>query len=97
MSIVYYVTRALTRAFRRGRTSSAMRTLSEEMKKDPDLAWAWHCNLAMMAVDAGAKHEEANKRAADLMRRAFGVSTDEYPHYKNIMSQYHVAGVSPLV
>ena len=28
----------------------ALWILSYVMKKDPDYAWTWHCNLAMMAL-----------------------------------------------
>ena len=45
----------------------AIETLSAQMKSDPGYAWSWHCNLAMLAVDAGAKHGAANKRAAQFM------------------------------
>lgn len=55
----------------------ALWILSYVMKKYPDYAWTWHCNLAMMAYDAGAPHQEANKRAADFMRRSFGVETNK--------------------
>jgi hypothetical protein len=45
------------------------------MLKHPDYAWSWHCNLAMMAYDAGAPHRDANIRAADFMKYCFGVNT----------------------
>ena len=50
------------------------------MRRDPSYAWVWHCNLAMMAYDAGATHQEANHRAASFMLRIFGVNTtrDQY-------------------
>lgn len=50
-----------------------LKELSKAIKNDPSYAWAWQSNLAMMAVDAGAPHKEANIRAADLMRHLFGV------------------------
>lgn len=51
----------------------AMNALRYHMKADPDYAWAWHCNLAMMAFDAGATHADANERASDFMHGTFGV------------------------
>lgn len=51
--------------------------LSQAMKDDPSFAWAWHCNIAMVARDAGAPAYEANVRTADFMRHAFGVDTDD--------------------
>ncbi len=53
----------------------ALKVLSDAMKADDGYAWAWHCNLAMMAHDAGAPHKEANFRASDFMKSCFGVST----------------------
>jgi Tfp pilus assembly protein PilF len=35
----------------------ALKDLSFAMKIDPELAWAWHCNIAMVAQDAGAPHK----------------------------------------
>jgi len=51
----------------------AIQVLSEEMKRYPDYARTWHCNIAMAAQDAGAPHEQSNKAAADFMYRCFGV------------------------
>lgn len=49
-------------------------------------AWSWHCNLAMMAVDAGAPHREANERAADFMERAFGVKVNDSEEFRALTS-----------
>tara|TARA_Y100000034_G_C6803253_1_gene360457 strand:- start:507 stop:935 length:429 start_codon:yes stop_codon:yes gene_type:complete len=57
----------------------ALEVMSEAMKADPGFAWSWHCNVAMAARDAGAPHKEANERAADFMKRAFGVDTSKEP------------------
>lgn len=53
--------------------ATAMKSLSAAMKEDPEYAWGWQSNLAMMAVDAGASHGSANQRAADFMQRVFDV------------------------
>ena len=60
-------------------TQRALKDLSIAMQIDPGLAWAWHCNIAMVAQDAGAPHKGANERAADFMRRAFDVDTTKPP------------------
>ena len=59
--------------------AEAMQELSRYMQIDPEYAWSWHCNVAMVAQDAGAPHKEANERAADFMRRAFDVDTSKPP------------------
>ena len=53
----------------------ALWIISRAMKKDPEFAWSWHCNIAMVAQDAGAPHKESNIRAADFMMGIFGVDT----------------------
>lgn len=58
----------------------ALETLSNAMKEDEGYAWGWQCNLAMMAKDAGVTHQQANIRAADLMKRLFGI--DFHPRLK---------------
>lgn len=54
--------------------NTAISLLSEQMQSDPDYAWSWQCNLAMMAYDAGADHEQANRQAAQFMKNLFGVN-----------------------
>ena len=70
----------------------AVETLKKEMQSDEHYAWSWHCNLAMMAYDAGAFHKEANIQAAIFMDTCFGVDTSEIEAYKNIMKQYELIG-----
>lgn len=60
--------------------AEAMAVLSAAMREDYGYAWAWHCNVAMAAVDAGAPHKDANERAAGFMRCAFGVDTSLPPN-----------------
>jgi hypothetical protein len=57
----------------------ALTVLSKAMQDDPGYAWSWHCNVAMVAQDAGAPHDKANERAADFMSRAFSVDTSKPP------------------
>lgn len=67
----------------------AMRVLSYALKKDPEYAWSWHCNIAMNAYDAANRaklnptetHKIANEYAASFMRLAFGVDTSKNRHY----------------
>ena len=53
----------------------AMGTLKKAMAKDPDYAWTWHCNIAVMAQDAGVSHKISNDGAARFMKLAFDVDT----------------------
>lgn len=47
---------------------------TEALKADPDLAWSWHCNLAMPIMDrVKCSHTAANEAAADLMRHLFHI------------------------
>jgi hypothetical protein len=51
---------------------------SEQLRNDPELAWAWHCNIAMIGIDSGANPTEMNERVADFMYQVFGVDTKSY-------------------
>ena len=53
----------------------AINRLSGAMEEDPEYAWGWHCNIAVMMQDAGADYATANEGAARFMKLAFGVDT----------------------
>jgi len=53
----------------------ALWILRRAMQCNPDYAWSWHCNISMVAQDAGAPYKEANERTADFMHGLFGVDT----------------------
>lgn len=66
-----------------------MDTLAWYIKNDDDYAWSWHCNLAMMAYDAGATHREANIGASNFMKTAFDVDTTTSKYYQEIMRRLY--------
>ena len=68
---------------------NVVNNLSNLLKDDSSLAWSWHCNIAMLAVDSGADHKEANIRTAEFMKRLFDVDTSQSKEYKSIMSRHH--------
>ena len=72
--------------------TDAFNVLQKYMQDDKDYAWSWHCNIAMVAVDAGANHIEANIRTGDFMRRCFGVDTKTFPEYKRIVEKKPLSG-----
>ena len=57
------------------KVEEAMDVLKQAMKDDPDYAWSWHCNIAVMMQDVGVSHTVSNKGAANFMRLAFDVDT----------------------
>ncbi len=65
-------------------TALAFKVLKESLQLDPEYAWGWHCNIAMMAVDAGCDHKIANDGAARFMRLCFDVDTSELPQFKSL-------------
>lgn len=67
---------------------NGLEDLREAMKSDDGLAWSWHCNIAMLAVDSGADHKEANIRTSKFMTDMFGVDTSKFKEYLAIMRQY---------
>lgn len=69
------------------RIQIAFEILSEVMQTEPDYAWSWQCNLAMMAHDAGAPAREANIRAADLIHSFFKVDVKSTRFYQDLMAE----------
>lgn len=61
------------------KTKEAFETLKQAMKDDPEYAWSWHCNIAVMCRDAGATHNVSNDGAARFMKLCFGVDTSSGP------------------
>jgi hypothetical protein len=59
----------------------AMDTLRDAMSTNSDYAWLWYCNLAMMAIDAGAPPASADAGAITFMQNAFGVDIRKCPQW----------------
>ena len=62
--------------------ASSESTILGAMAKDMDYAWAWHCNIAMAAFDAGCPHDVANEGAARFMQLLAGVDTRKHPAFE---------------
>jgi len=60
---------------------ASVATFINAMRKDPDYAWAWHCNIAMSAFDAGCPHGVANEGAARFLQLLAGVDTRQHPGF----------------
>ena len=60
--------------------------LAKAMQNDSDLAWTWHCNIAVGSLDEGVCHETANLAAARFMRIAFGVDVTTFDQWKSFLS-----------
>ena len=61
---------------------NAFNTLKQAMINDPDYAYSWHCNIAMMCNDAilnsdgaDSAHEVGNDAASRFMKLCFDVET----------------------
>lgn len=54
---------------------TAFAVLKAALQSDPEYAWSWHCNVAMMFVDAGGDHHVGNQGAARFMKLCFDVDT----------------------
>jgi hypothetical protein len=62
--------------------TTGIESLIAEMAANPELAWAWHCNIAMPIMDAaGVSHQVANETAAHLMQHLFRYDITQHPHY----------------
>ena len=55
--------------------------LSQAMQNDQDLAWTWHCNIAVGSLDEGVDHKTANLAAARFMSVVFGVDVTAFDEW----------------
>ena len=57
--------------------------IKKAMENDSELAWSWHCNIAMPIHDAtNLPKRKCNQIAVNLMRHLFDVDTSENDHYE---------------
>jgi hypothetical protein len=67
-----------------------LEALKADIASDPEIAWGWHCNLAMPIMDVvGCNHEQANQAAAHLMQHLFDydITADERFEYEKSGAQ----------
>lgn len=57
----------------------AMRVVIKALSEDDELAWGWHCNLALAAQDSGMEWSESQIMARRFMGWAFQRS--DYPDF----------------
>ena len=57
--------------------TAAIKTLSDAMQADQELAWTWHCNISMPIHDCGVNIEIANDAAERVMQQLFCVDTSQ--------------------
>lgn len=62
--------------------------LAMNLRNDPELAWGWHCNIAVPIQDEGIDHETANKAAARIMYNLFKIDIRTNKCYIECMKQY---------
>lgn len=67
--------------------TGAVQTLIETLKADHAYAWAWHCNVAMAAVDEGLSHYAANKAAARFLSWLAQIDTTTHPGFPKAPAQ----------
>jgi hypothetical protein len=67
-------------------THSPLSDLKAALQANEDFAWTWLCNLACIGLDAGATHENANRRAAQFMQNAFGIDVTKCENWKQFES-----------
>ncbi len=62
-------------------TPNALQYLQEQIQNDPEMAWSWHCNIAVAAMDEGLTHAAANRAAARFMVNRFAIDTTFNKHF----------------
>jgi hypothetical protein len=71
--------------------ASPLQPIVAAFKNDPNYAWSWHCNLAMMMVDEGVSHRAANYRAATFMKDAFEFDIKQTNEWKHMEREWEKA------
>lgn len=78
-------------------TKEAFDALQKQLQNDDDLAWGWHCNIAMAiydtvqpAVDHHNKHRFANEAAARTMSRIFNVDMTKHRHWEDMKKGWSI-------
>lgn len=67
---------------------SGIEALGLEFREDPTFAWAWYCNLVMMAYDAGAPLPLARQGATTFMRVNFDVDMSTCSEWNDMMDEF---------
>lgn len=62
--------------------SELVEGLSQAIQNDQDLAWTWHCNVAVTSLDQGVDHKTANLAATRFMSTVFGVDVTTFEEWK---------------
>jgi hypothetical protein len=70
--------------------TTAFDMLKALIQADDDMAWTWHCNIAMPFVDEGGSHKMANHAAARFMSTAFDVDVTKFVWWKDFEKQWEV-------
>jgi len=65
----------------------AMKILIDNMKADSEIAWAWHCNIAVPMQDEGIEHILSNRAAARIMYNLFNIDITKHKHYQEIVER----------
>ena len=66
----------------------AITVLKAAMQNESDIAWSWHCNVAVAMQDEGVSHKVSNAGATRFMQNAFGVDTSKAPIPKEMSDGY---------
>lgn len=60
---------------------AAMAVVCAALRNDPEYAWGWHCNLTMMAYDAGAPHPVASEGSARFLQILADINVRHDPRF----------------
>lgn len=56
--------------------------LKEQIRSDPEYAWAWHCNLAVPMTDVGVGRKEADQASALILSQMFDCDITTHPYWQ---------------
>lgn len=72
----------------RDKVSHPLDSLRAQIQADDDLAWTWHCNVAVCFMDEGGSHKMAQHAAARFMQTLFGVDVTKFVEWQKYERQW---------
>lgn len=70
---------------------AAISTVCAALRDDPEYAWAWHCNITMSAVDAGAAHSAASEGSARFLQTLASTDVRKDPRFAESITAHAAA------
>ncbi len=75
-------------------------TIKQAFINDPEYAWGFHSNIAMIIFDSINDHDASNLLASKIMKRIWDIDTSQNPRYLEMFKKKtcssKIDGLCPL-